>query len=174
MTSASRPPSCLRCPLGTLAPLPGHQPQLLLPATRHRCRSHHYRSRRCRRSRFGWRPPLLLLPAPLLLRARLPLEPHVGAAPWSDKEAALAPRRKLAEWKFSSHRGVSASSCSPGGTALREGTAPSLPEGPSVYVVGVRSPTRRQAPTRRHADGSFGARARLLYYSKYIVYICAG
>jgi hypothetical protein len=36
---------------------------------------------------FALRPLLLLLPAPLLLRARLPLEPHVGAAPWSDKEA---------------------------------------------------------------------------------------
>ena len=47
------PPSCLRCPLDTLAPLPGHQPQLLLLATPHHCRSHHYRSRRCRRSRCG-------------------------------------------------------------------------------------------------------------------------
>jgi hypothetical protein len=121
---------------------------------------------------FALRLLLLLLPEPLLLRARLPLEPHVGAAPWSDKEAALAPLRKLAERKFSSHRSVSASSCSPGWTALREGAAPSLPEGPSVCVVGVRSPARRQAPTRRQAEGSLGKTSVVLF--KIDRYTCAG
>jgi len=33
------PPSCLRRPLGTLAPLSRHQPPFLLPATPHRCGS---------------------------------------------------------------------------------------------------------------------------------------
>jgi hypothetical protein len=123
---------------------------------------------------FALRPLLLLLPAPLLLRARLPLEPHVGAAPWPDKEAALAPRRKLAERKFSSHRSVSASSCSPGGTALREGAAPSLPEGPSVCVVGVHSPARRQAPTRTHAEESLGEASTVLFKIHLLVDVPSG
>ena len=118
----------------------------------------------------------LLLPAPLLLHARLPLEPHAGAAPWSDKGAAMAPRRKLAEKTCSSRRSVNASSCSPGGTALTEGVEPPLPGGAQSAWLGFAAPQddRPQRADMPANQLALGARARLLYNNKYIVNQRAG
>jgi hypothetical protein len=77
----------------------------------------------------------------------------------------MAPWRKLAERKCSLRRSLSASSCLPGSTALREGVEPPLQKGPAGCVVGSFAAPQDDRPQRAGMPASelaHGARARIL------------